>query len=285
MAGGLSTDTLTTTGGVGIGGAPPALTNGINGNSGWYLAVANTALLTFTAGNVAIAGSASLTGPLTSTVATTGSTPPFVVASSDNVPNLNASSLNGATFASPGPIASTTPGPITATSMADTGLTNGACVQVGTLSLLTTPLPQPCNTPAFQSVTTKQLAANVDAPTNTLITVDSQTVTMPATGCPCRVLITYSYWWKIVSGSAPDQMNIYVTDGVSNYAPSQQTTGSTSQNPGQSATQVSASYANSANVTFTVKAEGSPHLQIDKAGVVISTLNSYLQLTVQTSVN
>jgi hypothetical protein len=44
---------------------------------------------------------------ITSTVST--GTPPFVVASTTNVPNLNASSLNGATFASPGPIGSTSP--------------------------------------------------------------------------------------------------------------------------------------------------------------------------------
>lgn len=45
-------------------------------------------------------------GQITST-ATTG-TPPLVIASTTNVPNLNASSLNGATFASPGPIGATT---------------------------------------------------------------------------------------------------------------------------------------------------------------------------------
>ena len=36
-------------------------------------------------------------------------TPPFVISSNTNVPNLNASLLNGATFAAPGPIGSTTP--------------------------------------------------------------------------------------------------------------------------------------------------------------------------------
>lgn len=50
----------------------------------------------------------SASGQITST-ATTG-TAPFVVASTTNVANLNASSLSGATFASPGSIGSTTPG-------------------------------------------------------------------------------------------------------------------------------------------------------------------------------
>lgn len=50
----------------------------------------------------------SATGQITSTLAT--GTAPFVVASTTNVANLNASSLNGATFASPGAIGSTTAG-------------------------------------------------------------------------------------------------------------------------------------------------------------------------------
>ena len=47
------------------------------------------------------------TNQLVSTVAT--GTAPFVVASTTNIPNLNASSLNGATFAAPGAIGGTTP--------------------------------------------------------------------------------------------------------------------------------------------------------------------------------
>lgn len=49
-----------------------------------------------------------MSGQLTSTLAT--GTAPFVVASTTNVANLNASSLKGATFASPGAIGSGTPG-------------------------------------------------------------------------------------------------------------------------------------------------------------------------------
>lgn len=48
----------------------------------------------------------SASGQITSTVST--GTAPFVVASTTNVANLNASSLSGATFAVPGPIGSTT---------------------------------------------------------------------------------------------------------------------------------------------------------------------------------
>ena len=48
------------------------------------------------------------TGQITSTV-TTG-TPPLVITSTTNVPNLNAGSVNGATFGSPGSIGSSSPG-------------------------------------------------------------------------------------------------------------------------------------------------------------------------------
>ncbi len=52
-------------------------------------------------------------GQITSTLAT--GTAPLVIASTTNVPNLNASTLSGATFASPGTIGGTTPGQATFT--------------------------------------------------------------------------------------------------------------------------------------------------------------------------
>ena len=54
-----------------------------------------------------VATSVNTTGQFISTLAS--GTAPLVVSSTTNVLNLNASSLNGATFASPGPIGSTTP--------------------------------------------------------------------------------------------------------------------------------------------------------------------------------
>jgi hypothetical protein len=57
----------------------------------------------------------SATGQLTSTVAI--GTAPFVVTSTTNVPNLNASSLNGATFAAPGAIGGGTAGAASFTEM------------------------------------------------------------------------------------------------------------------------------------------------------------------------
>jgi hypothetical protein len=73
-------------------------------------------------GTVAAAGSfttLSASGQFTSTV-TTG-TAPMVIASTTNVANLNASSLGGATFASPGSIGNTTPGTGAFTTLSSTG--------------------------------------------------------------------------------------------------------------------------------------------------------------------
>ena len=71
--------------------------------------------------------------PLISTV-TTG-TAPFTVSSTTNIPNLNASSLNGATFASPGSIGSGTPGTGAFTTLTATGLIQSS-------STLPTPISQ-----------------------------------------------------------------------------------------------------------------------------------------------
>lgn len=70
----------------------------------------------------------SATGQITSTLAT--GTAPFVVASTTNVANLNASSLGGATFAAPGAIGGTTPAAGTFTTL--TGRTSVTAGVVGT---------------------------------------------------------------------------------------------------------------------------------------------------------
>ena len=75
-------------------------------------------------------------GQITSTLAT--GTAPFVVSSTTNVANLNASSLNGATFAAPGTIGGTTPGAATFTTLtAQTSITSGG---TGTSALLQSPI-------------------------------------------------------------------------------------------------------------------------------------------------
>ncbi|HET7713141.1 MAG TPA: hypothetical protein VFK94_01290, partial [Patescibacteria group bacterium] len=68
----------------------------------------------------------------TSTIST--GTAPFVVSSTTNVANLNASSLNGATFANPGTIGGGTPGAATFTTLtAQTSITSGTTTVAGLL--------------------------------------------------------------------------------------------------------------------------------------------------------
>ena len=100
-----------------------------------------TKLLDLSATLLGVTGGVSVTTQFTSSVAT--GTPPLVVASTTNVANLNASSLNGGTFAAPGPIGGGTPDTGTFTSITtpggatfhttNTALTNGAAAAVGTL--------------------------------------------------------------------------------------------------------------------------------------------------------
>ena len=86
---------------------------------------------TITNSTGAFACTAGLSGTqLTSTVST--GTAPFVVSSTTNVANLNASSLSGATFAAPGAIGSGTPG-----SGAFTTLTSNGATTLGTGASLT----------------------------------------------------------------------------------------------------------------------------------------------------
>jgi hypothetical protein len=73
--------------------------------TGAYVHATSPTLVTPALG-AATGTSLSVSGQLTSTVAI--GTPPFVVTSTTNVPNLNASSLGGATFAAPGAIGSGT---------------------------------------------------------------------------------------------------------------------------------------------------------------------------------
>ena len=108
------------------------------------LGVAQTfsALQTFNAGLTVSSGTfaaqavtcttLSATGQITSTLAT--GTAPLVVASTTNVANLNASSLNGATFASPGAIGGTTPAAISCTTMTASGKVTSNSTAAGSIT-------------------------------------------------------------------------------------------------------------------------------------------------------
>jgi hypothetical protein len=106
-----------------------------NGASSFAGGINSTPLGTGGASTVA-ATTISATGQITSTLAS--GTAPFVVASTTNIPNLNASSLNGATFAAPGAIGSGTASTGAFTTLASTTganfATSSGSVGIGTAS-------------------------------------------------------------------------------------------------------------------------------------------------------
>jgi hypothetical protein len=98
-----------------------------------------------------------------------------------------------------------------------------------------------------QIFSSKNLGGNVPVTANTLTTIDSLTVTMPATGGPWRARVTYSYY-----KSGGINYNSYVTDGTNNFAGMDMTT--VNNDTGLQGTQLSpVTYPNGQSVTFTTK--------------------------------
>ena len=83
--------------------------------------------------------SISVTGQMTSTVAT--GTAPLVVTSTTNVPNLNASSLNGATFSAPGAIGGGTAAAVTGTTVTGATSNSTTALQVNSQPLCGASVP------------------------------------------------------------------------------------------------------------------------------------------------
>ncbi|HEX3941378.1 MAG TPA: hypothetical protein VHX11_07850 [Acidobacteriaceae bacterium] len=90
-----------------------------------------------------------------------------------------------------------------------------------------------------------------DVPVSGETAILTQAVTMPSSGCPCRALVSYGYYFISTSHGL---MEGYVTDGT-NLAASSETNNFADGNEtganGAATTQVT--YANSASVTFTFK--------------------------------
>lgn len=126
------------------------------------------ATVTETAGALAAITTINMSSQLTSTLAT--GTPPFVVASTTNVVNLNASSLNGATFAAPGAIGGGTPSTAAFTTVTGTsfqGIIGNVTPAAGTFTTVT----------ANTSVTTPSV---IFATTNTIGIPSDTTLTFNA---------------------------------------------------------------------------------------------------------
>lgn len=140
---------------------------------------------------------------------------------------------------------------------------SGIVQQAGTVTGTNQPLCTDSNgntttTPcAVVSSVTNQAFIDVAVSSTTPTTVVSKTVTMPATGCPCRVFISYSTW--VTTGSSGVGYSFWVSDGTNVMAPF--TTGQSNATSGAAAGVSyagfsSVTYANGANVTFTLTTEG-----------------------------
>jgi hypothetical protein len=99
---------------------------------------------------------------------------------------------------------------------------------------------------------------------NSSTTVISLAVTMPSAGCPCRAVAT---WWLYLSTGNSGQDVAYVSDATTGFAGSETATTGTASGYGFTGAGSSANtYANGANVTFTLIMASS-----HAAGTTVST--------------
>lgn len=155
----------------------------------------------------------------------------------------------------------TAPGSI-GVDITDAGST-GNCVGINEFSSVTTPVSDSGTSTGcpnsggsggggilvFSNTT---LGAPVTVPDSTTTTILSVPVTMPAAGCPCRVLASYSTMFQAVD---PDENAVtWVTDGTNTFTGAQTNSSSGSaQNYGLANSAYSPiTYANSAVITFTL---------------------------------
>lgn len=234
---------------------------------------------------------------LASTVAT--GTAPLQVTSTTLVPNLNVGSLLSGTWASPGAIGSSTPntgafttlqiaglGPLTGIQGTDVNVLSSATLSGATGSLLCTDANGGASTgctppPVFHSVVTATLGSSVPVSGSVQTTVLTQAVTMPAAGCPCRVLASYS---MVMDNSAQSVATMWLSDGTNSFAATDWgINGANFHVNGLSAMDISpVTYANGANVTFTL------YVEVNAPATVETTHNygsapAYLRLGIMSS--
>jgi hypothetical protein len=106
-----------------------------------------------------------------------------------------------------------------------------------------------------QANSTTTLASPVSVPANTMTTYLTKAVTMPTSGCPCRVLASYGAYLGI--GAAGVEV-AWIFDGTNIFASSQSSVTGVASNFGLNGSAFSTvTYANSAVVTFTAVVETS----------------------------
>lgn len=117
----------------------------------------------------------------------------------------------------------------------------------------------PASTPTLlaYSVTTESAGTALTA--STLTTVITKSVTMPAAGCPCRVLANWTQY-ATTSGTT-GVSEVLVSDGSNNFAESEWPIPVNNGVSGTGSGLSPVTYANGANLTFTLK------IQVDAASV------------------
>jgi hypothetical protein len=162
--------------------------------------------------------------------------------------------------------------------------TAGACVGGGSNTTIAVSngttwncLQSGASSPSVQVFTNKNLASNVSVTANTLTTIDSVSPTMPSSGGPFRVLVTYSYF---VSGGVLAEC--YVSDGTNSWAVWEQAiTSNASECIGSQWSPTT--YANGATPTFTVHTFNTGAATVETTGNVTGSVPSSIQVAIFTS--
>lgn len=140
-------------------------------------------------------------------------------------------------------------------------------------------------TAGVQVFSATTLGGDVSVSATTATTVMTRAVTMPASGCPCRAFLSYSLY--ITTASSGVGYSAWVNDGSANMAGT-----NAGQSNGSSGALTSLSYggystvtyANGANVTFTLTTEGDHTYTVKAASQLAgSAPNSSFQVAVSTS--
>lgn len=200
-------------------------------------------------GNNVFTGQNTFTQQILSSVAT--GTAPFGISSTTQVANLNASLLQGATWAVPLAIGSTTPNLGTFTGINDTALSTLSLVCTdNSKNLITTG----CSTNSSH-IASATSSTSVSASTATSLSGMGLTLslTMPSSGCPCRVLTSWNLGTHATTAT-DSGISGWVSDGTNTFAAADGIQRA-SNSSGVAGSGISPSYANSANVTLTVFTE------------------------------
>jgi hypothetical protein len=159
--------------------------------------------------------------------------------------------------------------------------------QPGFRPLVANDLPAALNSPPVRQFNTVSLSSNVTVSTSAT-TITSITVTMPATGCPCRAFVSYSLYYNGDSFTNESAADVWVSDGTNTYA-GLQTGDSNASSGGRTSMSLAAfspvDYTNGQVVTFTLLGQynTASDFLIEAAPQTGAGPNSTFQVVIMTS--